>query len=371
MRRVLIVLDCGQELPSATVRGMGYQELFAKRGEWAVEYASRRSPFMSKVLRRGHRPSLEFAVQVCRPALNRINEEMIRRSEDRIAERAAGCDVVYTLKIPSWRLHQKLANLGGTRLVMDLNDGVWLPAFVRGGWEHLSEMLRTAHGVVCDNDYVAGYAKRHNPRVFVVPDPAQVECFDGWRAGVRRDSSRVVVGWIGSPATAGSLHAIWEPLEGLFERHSHLHLRIIGADRESLPRFEKVRWSSVVSYDQEVMIREALAMDIGLFPMFDVEDSLARGTLKAQIYMSAEMAVIASRIGESIRLIRDGENGMLAAGHAEWLEKLEWLVTHPVERAVMARRGLETVRERFPLERCFDALMSAFDGVCADGARCG
>ncbi len=41
-----------------------------------------------------------------------------------------------------------------------------------------------------------------------------------------------------------------------------------------------MRVTTLPFYSQEEMIREILRMDIGLFPLFDVEDSRARGILK-------------------------------------------------------------------------------------------
>ena len=55
-----------------------------------------------------------------------------------------------------------------------------------------------------------------------------------------------------------------------------------GHDPARLPPFEAVRVTTLPFYSQEEMIREILRMDIGLFPLFDVEDSRARGILKGR-----------------------------------------------------------------------------------------
>lgn len=361
-RRLMIVLD-GTESPSAHVRGMQYQDLFRQQQDYDVTYTSRKLPFMSRVLRSAHPPVFEFAARALRRPLEQLEARIVKYQEDRIAERAADFDVIYELKVPSIRLHERLCRLNQTKVVMDLSDGLWLPFHRQFGWQKLEDMLRTAHGVICENEFVADYARKYNPKVFIVRDPPQVEAFDLWRTRVKRDPARVVLGWVGTRATVSSLYAIWEPLEELFGRHSELHLRIVGAAPDCLPRFEKINWSACSSYNQEEMVREVLAMDIGLFPLFNVEDSLARGALKAMVYMSGGAVAVSQNLGESRNLITDGSNGMLASTHQEWVEKLEWLVEHPKERQLIASRGLETIREGFSRQKCFERLLSALANV--------
>ena len=251
---------------------------------------------------------------------------------------------------------------------MDLNDALWLP-FNQTKWPHLDEMIATASVVVCDNDYVAGYATRQGATARIVPDPAPLEAFDRERRTSRRGDGKTVLGWIGSPSTVDSLYAILEPLEALFTRHPDLQLRVVGAPPDRLPRFEKVNVSVRHEYDQAAMVREVLDMDIGLFPMFQLEDSLARGILKATIYMAGEALVIAQNLGANPSLVTDGDNGLLA-DHATWAAQLERAVTEVEERRRMAARGLAHVRERYSVEACFERLGAALhDAARVDKPR--
>ena len=364
MLRVMIVLDCGLALPSAIVRGIGYQDYFNQRQDYHVNYISHRSPFMERAFSAGHRPIIEFAVRTCSSPLTHLNRYITRYQEDKIIERAADYDIVYTLKVASVRLYEKIRRLRRPKLVMDLCDGLWLPPFKQSGWQKFEEQIRLSHSVICENEYLANHARKYNPNIFVVPDPAQVELFDLWRARIKRDPSRIVLGWIGSAATAGSLYSIWEPLEHLFEKYPHLHLRILGGNQEFLPRFEKVNWSMCPLYNQEQMAQEVLAMDIGLYPLFNVEDSQARGSGKAKIYMAGEAVAICQNLGENNTLIQNGIDGILAKDPKEWSDKLEWLVQHPQERAALARAGLKTVRDQFSRKECFEKLLNAYKNIC-------
>src|SRR5207253_185876 len=99
------------------------------------------------------------------------------------------------------------------------------------------------------------------------------------------------------------------------------------------------------AYDAEDMIREVLDMDIGLFPQYDAEHAALHGVTKGLIYMGGGAATVASPVGEVTRLIRDGENGLLAADRMEWVDKIGSLVVDPGARSRIADAGLHSVRD--------------------------
>jgi glycosyltransferase involved in cell wall biosynthesis len=77
--------------------------------------------------------------------------------------------------------------------------------------------------------------------------------------------------------------------------------------------------------------------------------------------MSGEAAVVASPRGQCVELIHDGVNGMLANSTAEWIEKLELLITDHALRKRIAAAGLETARRDYSLEKSFECLLRALD----------
>lgn len=352
-RRLLIVLE-GLQSAVALMRALHYERLFREHPGYTVRYVFRTPPFLSGGRRWHHR--------LIRPVfVGPAYRGTVRLRERWIARQAEDCDLVYMVGVPSIRLHRKLAGRNRPPLVMDMIDALWLPYHQQFGWQSLDEMLGTADGVICENRYTAEFACRHNRRVHIVPNAPQLDVFDAWRSRVRRDPDRVVLGWVGSPDTAASLYAIWEPLEELFARRPELHLRVVGGAVHRLPPFEKVRYSLLPSYSQHEMVREVLGMDIGLFPLFRVEDSLTRGSSKARIYMAGEAATVCQNWGHSRELIRDGVNGRLADSPQEWLETLTRLIEYPEERRRIAARGLETIRAEYSTEACFRRLVAALD----------
>jgi glycosyltransferase involved in cell wall biosynthesis len=115
-------------------------------------------------------------------------------------------------------------------------------------------------------------------------------------------------------------------------------------------------------YKQPEMIDEVLGMDIGLFPMQDIERSRVRGVLKATIYMAGEAVVIASPVGQVADVVRDGTNGMLARSTDEWIDKLDALIVDRELRARLAREGLAMVRKEFSTEQSWRLLRAVWRG---------
>ena len=362
-KRALIVLDCGVRWPTGMVRAMQFEPLFALSEAWHAEYISRHPEHVVKLLyHSGRGLGWRILIRAARPFLMAYYDYWSKRQDERIVERAAAFDVVCIVKSPSLPLYRRLLGLGRPRVIMDINDAVWLQK--KGGdWKELDRMLAEVHGVICECEYVADYARRLNANVTVVSDAPQLEVFDRHRKDVRRDPERIVLGWVGSGHNIGPMFKILEPLEALFARHPNLHLRIVGADASMLPAFEQVRASYLLNYDQEDMVREVLGFDIGLFPLFRNEDGRGRGTLKAKIYMSGEAVAVCENFGENPGLIEDGANGMLASSAEEWQHKLEWLITHREERLAMARRGLETIRNGFTAQQVFERMLGAYERV--------
>jgi glycosyltransferase involved in cell wall biosynthesis len=358
MPKVLVVFE-SLATPSTTVRALQFRECFDADSEFEATFFGRTSERMNRVMERWPwRPSVR------RPA-QWWERRVTQQREDEIVEMARASDIVMMMTVPSWSLHQRLAELKQTRLVTDLIDALWLPGFQEQGWTHIHEMLSTSHAVICENEFTAAYTRAHNRSVFVVPDAPQVEAFDPVRSQVNRDPSVCTIGWVGGKYTADALYRVFEPLEAIFEKHAQIKLRLVGVDPDRLPRFENVRWSHQGAYDQQAMVREVLAMDVGIFPMFDVAESLYRGALKSRIYMAGGVAVVGQRLGENETLIESEINGVLAGNDQEWFDALDRLICEEKFRKQIASAGLSTINKEYTREKSYrrlrEVLVAALD----------
>ena len=93
----------------------------------------------------------------------------------------------------------------------------------------------------------------------------------------------------------------------------YMELKIVGCHPEIIAEpLTNIPHSYLTSYNEEDMIREVLAMDIGLFPATsDLEDYRIRGALKGLIYMSGGIPPVCLNTGDLVNIIIDGVNGFL------------------------------------------------------------
>ena len=359
-KRALIVLDCGLRWPTGMVRAMQFEPMFQRSDTWHAEFVSRHPEHIVRLLyHSGNSLGWRIFIRVVRPILTAYYDYWSNKQDKHIVKLASSVDVVCIVKSPSLPLYRRLVRLCGPRILMDINDSLWLQK--NGDWKELDEMLTEVHGVICECEYVAKYARRFNSNVVVISDAPQLEVFDRYRSEVRRDPEQIVLGWVGGGHNTGPLFKLLEPLEALFARHPSLRLRVVGADPSRLPPFEKVLVSCLPTYSQEDMVREVLGFDIGLFPLFRNDDGRGRGTLKAKIYMSGEAVAVCENYGENPGLIKDGINGVLVSSPEEWYERLEWLITHREERIALARRGLEHIRSEFSARHVFARILATYE----------
>jgi len=362
-KRILIVLEAGTALPSGVIRGSIYREYFREAG-YEVCFVHRASPALCTLIDVppvGLRLLMNAGLRWC---LEKIQSAYCLVSGLILARRAKRYDVVYMSKVTSKRFVERLRKSTTARLVLDFGDAVWL----RGKADSFDRVLQTVDAVTTDNEITAAYVRRINAQCTVIPDCPQVEAFDRRRTSKSASSPVVTIGWIGSPSTLYNLYLIWEPLELLFARHDNLRLRLVGTGTDFLkriPPFEHIKYSCRACYTQSEMIEEVSKMDIGLFPLYNVEASRVRGILKAVVYMAGEAAVVCSPVGQCADLIQDGVNGFLANTPEEWVQKLERLIGDTDLRRNFARHGLELVRRHFTVAQSFNKLISVLDPEAA------
>jgi glycosyltransferase involved in cell wall biosynthesis len=355
MPSLLVVLEAGDRLPSGTVRGLLYRDLLFQNG-FTPKFVTRQPVALLNWFDR--LPPSVTRLRAVASLKNRLVGRQTRINETKILKQAKRADIVYLVKVEPSAFVCNLSRHCTARIIFDFVDAVWLQ-----DWQQTEfhEVLKNVDAVTTDNEITADYARRFNGNCIVVPDSPQVEKFDEKRACLRnKPTDLITIGWIGSPGTAYNLYVVWEALEVIFEKYPQIHLRLVGTGRnmDLLPKFERVRFSCRMFYDQAGMVEEVLGMHIGIFPLQNVERCRGRGVLKATVYMSGETAVVASPVGESTTLIRHCENGMLAGSTGEWIGCLEKLITDRDFRQKLAQKGLDTIRNNFLIEHSFDKLKS-------------
>ncbi len=155
----------------------------------------------------------------------------------------------------------------------------------------------------------------------------------------------VVVGWIGSPATAHYLAAIGSVLRD-FVQESGAHVVAVGAregQMDGLP-IEVRPWTEATEAD------EVSRFDIGIMPLPDAPFERGKCGYKLIQYMAAGIPVVASRVGANASIVRDGIDGFLVSSPAEWASTLRTLSGKRGLRERMGASGRKRMEEHFSLQ---------------------
>ena len=205
--------------------------------------------------------------------------------------------------------------------------------------------------VIAGNEYLASYARCRNPRVTIMPTVVDTELFADPltrpRVVSRVDSvNGPVIGWIGSHSTAQYLDLIAPALQRLARRRRFV-FRVIGAGRDiHIPgvEVENRLW------DMATEIRDFRDLDIGVYPIRDDEWARGKCAFKAIQYMAAGAPCVASTVGMTTEVIKNGVNGFLAGSTEEWVNCLDLLLEDGLLRERLAREGRITVEKKYSLK---------------------
>jgi glycosyltransferase involved in cell wall biosynthesis len=268
--------------------------------------------------------------------------------------------------LPTLRL-ESLAQRG-RRLVLDIDDPVWLATLPEAGGHGLALLKRAAHKVkwlarradtvIAGNPVLAEWLGRYSKNVIVVPslvDPTSI--------ATRRhaQASQVVWGWIGSRSTSMHLRSATETLAAAAAALAdiEIELLIIGANHEiRVPGItvRQVPWTE--EREKEALTR----IDIGLMPLPDNDWTRQKCAYKALVYMTAGVPVVADDVGVSADVIGHDSGGLISRGKREWIEALATLSREAEFRQRLGAGARRRVEEKFSVQRWAPVLATALAG---------
>jgi glycosyltransferase involved in cell wall biosynthesis len=320
------------------------------------------SPFETEELRRIlHQDG--NTLQKIRTVIRNMNR---RRSEVRSFK---DFDLVYVFREasllgPAW-FERSLAR-SGIPMVFDFDDAIF-HAYRSPSNGYLSylkfprktgEICKLSTHVMAGNQYLADYAAQFNKNVTIVPTTIDTEKY---RVVEKKDSETVTIGWSGSFSTVQHLDTIRDVLQKL-ARQEKFRLRVIGTSNYELSGvdIEPLEWKS------ETEIEDLQKIDIGLMPLPDEQWSKGKCGLKALQYMALGIPTVCSPVGVNSTIIQDGENGFLADGADEWIEKITRLIHSAELRKKLGMAGRKTVEESYSAKSQAPRVFEIFDRLLSE-----
>lgn len=238
-------------------------------------------------------------------------------------------------------LEWAIARALGRPVIFDLDDAIWVPyasptygaflsrLFKSPGKTHFT--LGAASAVICGNPYVRDYAARYNAHTTIIPTVVDTEIF----RPIQRHNAVPVLGWIGTHSTVQYLRAILPALRRLAEQRRFL-LRVVGGTLEPSETtgidVEHRPWA----LDREV--GDFQSLDIGLYPLVEDAWSVGKSGFKAIQYLACGVPVVASRVGVTADIVKDG-CGFLVDHEDQWVPRLTELIDDSEKRQQIAAAG--------------------------------
>ena len=346
MRLLAIVPSVYDRNPSQRYRIEQWEPLLRERGV-RVTYRPFESAELNEVL---YQPG-QLATK-----MRLVASALARRWRD--VRDARDFDAVYVLREAALLgppLFEHALARSGVPFVFDFDDAVF-ERYVSPANGYLSYLkfpgktrtvCRLAAHVMAGNEYLADYARQVNPNVTVVPTTVDTERYT---VVARPPNDVPVVGWTGSYSTLQHLLTLSGALRRLSER-VRFRLRVIGAPgaaagASGLEGLD-VEW---LPWRAETEVEDLRPLDVGVMPLPEDRWSKGKCGMKALQYMGLAIPAVCSPVGVNSEIVRDGENGMLAATEGEWVEKLSLLLKDAALRERLGRAGRATVEARYSAE---------------------
>lgn len=262
----------------------------------------------------------------------------------------------------------------GSVVLMDVDDLVFEPSLASqvGGY-HLMESewqrknftrhlenqrlsLQAAHGVIASTERLGEHCRQLNARVMVNRNAlcaATVRLSEVQNALLGERTGGCVLGYFsGTPTHDADFETITGVLNTIFQRFPEVSLLVAGhlTIPKKLKFQERLRYVEPVSWEKlPALIKQ---VDVNLAPL-DLMNPFCH--CKSEVkYIEAgilKVPTIASSTDGFKEVINDGENGMLAGGVDEWVDKLSALVADCRLRRAIGGRAYHHVRCEYVPER--------------------
>lgn len=289
----------------------------------------------------------------------------------RVCAKAADYDRVFIYRIPISAWSRRRLARHRERLVYDFDDaldqaetdpGVWDRArasYLRSG---LRNAVRACAVTVTSNARNAAVVRSLGGRAVVVPTSVNLDEAQ-YRDRVSLAGEVPLLGWIGTPSTAGYLRLVEGALLRVRERR-RVAVRLVGAGGSPFTRLDVAcsEWSL------EAQAGEIARFDVGLMPMPDTPWTRGKAALKALEYGASGAPTVASWTPTNAEILGEQHGALLCRTENEWVSALLHLVDDAGLRSDLGRRARRLVESKFSLAKTLPKLHQAILSPSSAGA---
>lgn len=279
------------------------------------------------------------------PSLKSYMNAMIQKNLDAVViHRSSSFLTYYFLKLLKKR---------GLFIIYDYDDALFNTESIVNS--HTDGVIKGSDAVTAGSHYLLEYSMNLNRNSYLLPTPVDINLFHP-KYEKENNDEKIVIGWLGSGSETQlpNLRMLKKPLINLSQKYD-IKFKIVSAlSGKVRSEFSDLGFEVDFGLDHWVPLedipKQVSDFDIGVMPLTNDNFSKGKCAMKAIEYMSMEIPVVASAVGENNYAIKHGYNGFLAGNEDEWVEYLEKLILDRNLRKKIGKKGRKIVEKRYSLE---------------------
>jgi glycosyltransferase involved in cell wall biosynthesis len=242
----------------------------------------------------------------------------------------------------------RLIRRGARALIYDTDDAIWeahdRPHHWLTRWRvrwRLRHVARAADCCTAANEVLARVLGRQARRVEIIPmslDESE------WRSKAREKAGPVRIGWSGGPVNLCYLKAIESSLAEVQRAKPEVEIAIFCGQAPDLGSDLHI---THIPFQKGIEPGVLQSFDIGLLPLPMNAFAQGKSPIKGLQYLACGVATVASPVGATRELFREGETALFADRPPDWTAALLRLVNDPQLRLTLGIRAREEFVRRY------------------------
>lgn len=206
------------------------------------------------------------------------------------------------------------------------------------------------------------YALRYNKNVIVIPNSIDFDIFPS----LRRDKKTIRIVWAGGSSHYPDLIEVKDSLIRIMNKYPNVEFHILGVPFKGVVKdlpSNRVFSYGWINADGHGYRLSSIAGDIGICPLKDVTFNYYKSSIKHYEYASVGMATLAKNMEPYSDDIQNEKSGLLYDSINDFEDKLEYLITHPIERISMASEAYNYVKRNRNIDVITSDWADALNGI--------
>jgi glycosyltransferase involved in cell wall biosynthesis len=254
-----------------------------------------------------------------------------------------------------------IAKVWRKKIIYDFDDAIWLStssnanpkaSFIKCSWK-VGLICKYSKIVSVGNNFLAGYVKRFNSSVVVIPTVVNTK---NVHVGFQnQEQNQVTIGWTGTFTNFHHLQLITGVIQKLERKYSVRFLIIAEKD----PELKDVNYS-FKKWNFNSEIADLLRINIGVMPLNNSTIELGKCGFKAIQFMSLGIPVVVSPVGANCDVVKNNQTGFWASNEEEWFTSLEKLIVDKELRKRIGWNAQKIIQQNYSVDATIHQFINLF-----------